>query len=151
MLNSPATRWHWGFHFLINEAMQGKHWEEDVGPGLQSNSSNCLVLIPHRQMGNYLPVTGESYSPTAQHMQDWIWVNVWHLPREDLLTEAQHITLYRVLVPIHSSNVRGKMVSSQCRNFGPVTCLQDWHQGNTSHQGCRSFSPCQENPETYVL
>ena len=28
----PATRWHWGFHFLlINEAVQGKHWEEDVG------------------------------------------------------------------------------------------------------------------------
>ena len=32
MLNSPATRWNWGFHFLlISEAMQGKHWEEDVG------------------------------------------------------------------------------------------------------------------------
>ena len=23
-----------------------------VGPALQSNSSNCLVLIPHRQLGN---------------------------------------------------------------------------------------------------
>ena len=32
MLNSPTTRWHRGFHFLlINEAMQGKHSEEDVG------------------------------------------------------------------------------------------------------------------------
>ena len=32
MLNSPASRWHLGFHsLLINEAMQGKHWEEDVG------------------------------------------------------------------------------------------------------------------------
>ena len=32
MLNSPATRWHPEFYFfLINEAMQGKHWDEDVG------------------------------------------------------------------------------------------------------------------------
>ena len=32
MLNSPATRYLWGFHFLlINEAMQGKNWEEDDG------------------------------------------------------------------------------------------------------------------------
>ena len=32
MLNSPATRWHLVFHFLlINEAMQDKHWKEDVG------------------------------------------------------------------------------------------------------------------------
>ena len=28
----PATRWHLGFYFLlINEAMQGKHWDEAVG------------------------------------------------------------------------------------------------------------------------
>ena len=32
MLNSPATRWHQVFHFLlINEAMQGKQWDKDVG------------------------------------------------------------------------------------------------------------------------
>ena len=24
-----------------------------VGPALQSNSSSCLVLIPHRQLGNF--------------------------------------------------------------------------------------------------
>ena len=65
MLNCPATRWHQGFHFLlINEAMQGKHWEESVGPALWSNSFTCLVLILHRQLGNYLLSNGESYSPT---------------------------------------------------------------------------------------
>ena len=31
-----------------------------VGPALQSNSSNCLVLIPHRQLGNYLLHTGKT-------------------------------------------------------------------------------------------
>ena len=32
--------------------------------------------------------------------------------------------LYRVLVLIHSNNVWGKIVSSWCQNFVPVTCLQ---------------------------
>ena len=41
-----------------------------VGSALQSNSSNCLVLILHKQLGNYLLSTEESYGPTAQHMQD---------------------------------------------------------------------------------
>ena len=27
-----------------------------VGPALQSNSSNCLVLIPHRQLGNFVNI-----------------------------------------------------------------------------------------------
>ena len=32
MLDTPTTGWHQGFHFLlINEAMQGKHLEEEVG------------------------------------------------------------------------------------------------------------------------
>ena len=35
-----------------------------VGSALHSNSSNCLVLILHREMGNYLLGTGESYGPT---------------------------------------------------------------------------------------
>ena len=70
-----------------------------VGPALQTNSSNCLVLIPHWQLRNYLLGTGERYDPTGQHIQDSIQVNIWHLPREELLTEAQHSTLYRILVP----------------------------------------------------
>ena len=47
----------------------------------------------------------------------------------------------RVLVLICSSNVRGNIVSGQCRNSSSVPCLQDGHHGNTSHQGCRSCSP----------
>ena len=49
------------------ETMWGKHWEEDAGLSglaMQSNSSNCLVLISHRQLGNYLVGTGKSYGPT---------------------------------------------------------------------------------------
>ena len=108
MLNSPATRWYLGFHFLlINEAMQGKtfRWRcWPVRPALQTNSSNCLMLIPHRQFGIYLH-SGESNGLTAQHMQD---------------------LLYRVLVPLHSSNVGGKIVSSWCGNFGPSpACSMD--------------------------
>ena len=35
---------------------------------LWSSSSNCLVLIPHGQLGNHLPGTGESYGPIVQHI-----------------------------------------------------------------------------------
>ena len=44
--------------------MRGRYWA--IGPALQSNSYNCLVLILHRQLGSYLLGTGESYHPTAQ-------------------------------------------------------------------------------------
>ena len=40
-----------------------------VKPALKSNSSNFLLLIPHRQLGNYLLSTGKGYGPTTQHMQ----------------------------------------------------------------------------------
>ena len=43
--------------------------------------------------------------------------------------------MYRVLVPIYSSNVRRKIVSSWHRNSSPVPCLQDGHQVN--HQVLR--------------
>ena len=52
------------------QTLRGKCWT--VGPALQGNSSNCLVLILHRQLGNYLLHTGESYHLWAKHMQDWI-------------------------------------------------------------------------------
>ena len=35
---------------------------------LQNNSSSCLVLILHRQLGNYLLSSGETYGLTAQHI-----------------------------------------------------------------------------------
>ena len=44
-------------------------------------------------------------------------------------------------MPIHSSNVGREIVSSWCRNWGPITCLQDGHQRDTSCQGCRSSNP----------
>ena len=58
----------------VRPTLREKCWA--VRPALNSNSSNCLVLILHRQLGNYLLCTGESYGPTAQHMQDSILVNV---------------------------------------------------------------------------
>ena len=118
----------------VRQTLREKCWA--VRPALQTNSNNCLVLILHRQLENYLLSTGESYSLTAQHMQDSIQVNVWHLPIEHLLTATQHSTLYRILVPFCSSNVAGKIVSSWHRNSGPVTCLLDGHHGNTSCPGC---------------
>ena len=48
------------------QTLRGRCWA--VRPALQSNSSNCLELIPHRQLGNYLLSTGEHYNLTAQHM-----------------------------------------------------------------------------------
>ena len=76
-VNSLATRWHMlGIPLPLNQwsharqTLRRRCWA--VGPALQSNSSTCLVLILHRQLGNYLLSTGESYGLTAQHMQDWV-------------------------------------------------------------------------------
>ena len=52
-------------YLLFNEDIWGNHWEEEVGLSgisLQSNSSNCLVLIQCRQLGNHRLIT------TAQHI-----------------------------------------------------------------------------------
>ena len=49
----------------IKATLSGRCWA--VRPSLQDNSSNCLVLIPHRQLGNYLLCTWESCGQTAQH------------------------------------------------------------------------------------
>ena len=57
--------------FSFNEAIWGKYWEEDVellDLAFLNNSSKCLVLVPHRQLGNYLLIIGESYGPTPQHI-----------------------------------------------------------------------------------
>ena len=72
-VNSLATRWQLGFHFLliknhIRQTLRGRYWA--VWPAFQSNSSNCLVLIPQRQLGNYLLTTVESFGLTSQHLQD---------------------------------------------------------------------------------
>ena len=67
-INSLTKRWH---TFLFNEANWSKHLDEGfelLGLALQSNISNCLVLILHTQLGNYLLITGESYCQTAKHI-----------------------------------------------------------------------------------
>ena len=56
-----------------------------------------------------------------------------------------------VLVPICSSNVAREIVSSWCRNAGPITCLQDGHQRDTSWQGCRSSNPQREPRDICAL
>ena len=66
-----ATRWHTSSNSV--KAIQSKHWEEDVWLldfAFQSNSFKCLVLIPHRQLGNHLLDSGKSYSPT--YLQDFM-------------------------------------------------------------------------------
>ena len=76
-VNSRATRWHMlGIPLHLNQWSHA--WQTlrricwAVGPAFQSNSSNCLVLILHRQLGNYLLGTGKSYGTTAKHTQDWV-------------------------------------------------------------------------------
>ena len=69
----PCQKWHKKeHHFLLyNETIEGKHWEEDIrllGLAFQNNNANCLVLILHRQLGNYLLDTRESYGNTVQHI-----------------------------------------------------------------------------------
>ena len=38
-----------------------------LGLAFESNRSNCLVLILHKQMGNYMLSTVETYGLTTQH------------------------------------------------------------------------------------
>ena len=53
-------------YFLwLNEAIWGKHWEEDarlLDLGLQSNSSNCLVPILHRQLAQQPNISARIYT-----------------------------------------------------------------------------------------
>ena len=85
----------------------GKHWEEDVGLfglALQSDSSNCLMLILHRQLGNYLLSSAEGYGPTAQHIYNTIY-NVGHLSTSWLLTKSKDSMLHKILVQLCSSDI----------------------------------------------
>ena len=46
------------------------------GFDLKSNSSNSLVLMLHRQMGNYFLGTRESYGLTVQHFGKTLYTSV---------------------------------------------------------------------------
>ena len=59
--------------------------------------------------------------------------------------------LYRVLVPICSSNVAGEIVSRWCRNSGPVTCLQDGHQGMPAAKAAEAATPQREPRDICAL
>ena len=64
MLNSPSYKVADRKVLLFkNEAICGKHLMEGariLGSDVQSGSSNCLVVIPHRQFGNNLLGTRET-------------------------------------------------------------------------------------------
>ena len=48
-----------------------RYWVAD--PAHQGNSSNCLLLIMNRQMGNNLIHTKKSYSVPAQHISKTLY------------------------------------------------------------------------------
>ena len=73
MLNFPCHMvTHREFHFvLMSETIEGKHLKEDVGLSglvLQSNGSNCLMLILQRYLEKYLLSIRNTYGPTSQHI-----------------------------------------------------------------------------------
>ena len=122
------------FHcMLFNQAIWGKHWEEDVclqAFALQTKSSNCLVLIPLGQLGNYLLGPGRSYGLPAQHICKTLQKTVFNPYQQIPYSLKTHNSmLLRILVPICGSNICLKIVPSWSRNSGPGTCLQDGHLG----------------------
>ena len=67
MLFPLATKWHIPGNFIAFYSMKPskaniERWP--LGHALQSSISNCLVLIPHRQLGS----SGKSYGLTALHI-----------------------------------------------------------------------------------
>ena len=66
-------------------------------------------------------------------------------------TDDQHNILHRILVLSCRSDIAGKTVFSHCRNSGPVTHLQDEHQGNTSCQGHRCCSTLERTQRDMYL
>ena len=70
-VNSRATKWHITWNPTASHSM--KSFGYTLRRGCWAVISrvivpNCLVLILHRQLGNYLFGTGENYSLTAQHI-----------------------------------------------------------------------------------
>ena len=127
LLTPLATWWHTrdSHNLLFNEVIQGKHWEEDVwcwllNHALQNNSSQCLVLILHRQLGTVFLVLG--------FMQVTVWQTRW------LLTKTKDSMQNWIMLLICSSDIWWKTVSNWSKNSSKVNCLQDKYLGNISHQ-----------------
>ena len=98
-------------HFLFNEAIWHKHWEEDIGlPGLplQSSCYNCLLLIPQRQLGTYFLPTGQSYS---QHIQKSVYKSMF-----DMYQQVHHspIPMAACLMECWHQSVVVIYVEKQC-------------------------------------
>ena len=90
--------------------------------------------------------TREHYRLTAQNITRHFISQCFTLVNNVyLLTKAQNSMLYGIMVPICSSDICGKIVSSWHRNSGPVTCQQDGHQGNTNHQSCSTLDRTQRH------
>ena len=122
----------------------GKHLEEDFGLlhlTLQINSSSCLVLILHRQLGHYLLSTGDSYGPTAQHNCKTLYASMFATFQQNVTCSLGTRPEYRMESWCQSVIViYVEKISTWCRNSGPVTYLQEGHQLNTSCQDSRSQS-----------
>ena len=73
MLNTPCHKVaHRGSTSSFQWAIWCKHQEENVGLlclAAQSNNPNCLVLTPHRLLGNYLLSITDGYGP--EDLQDF--------------------------------------------------------------------------------
>ena len=72
MITPSATRWHTSSSPMKPCELDTERDMLASRPALQSNSSNHLVLILHRQGENCLLDTLESYGLTAQHSQGFI-------------------------------------------------------------------------------
>ena len=72
-VNFPATRYH------ITGNPTASYSVKPVGP---CNSSNCLVLILQRKLGNYLLYAGESCGPTAQHIHKPLYQSMFDTKKE---------------------------------------------------------------------
>ena len=114
----------------LRQILKGRCWA--VEPAVQNNSSNCSVLILHKQLRNYLLHTRKTvvWQP---NISTWLYMN-------QCLTCINKLTTQSWFPTFGGGDRSWNVVSTWSRNSGPVTCLQDGHQGDTSHQCHRCCS-----------
>ena len=119
-------------HFLwLRKAIWGKQREDNAGPlglAFQKNSSNSLVLVPCRQLGNISSVLGRSMLPKPN-----IFQMVDTFPHVGYSLRPMTVCCMEYLVPIHISDASRKIMSGWDKSYG----LQDGHQENASHKSHR--------------
>ena len=123
---------------LLNEVIWANIKERLFGLALQSNRSNCLVIILHRQFGTYLLSSRAIYSPTGQQTKILYYISHCLTFTNNMSPThkdpGQHTALNTST--ICCSDKRGKYCLVGLETIGPVIYLQDGCQGNTSHQSC---------------